>query len=201
MGFLKNLGKKLGIVQLDDKEKFEQKINGMTKSLEERKLSSDEILANQLEYAYEDYTIESAFWWYEHLPEKLDLSSDSAIVKLSNKWVKVGYFSNRDFDFLNLVFPDDLNYSGIVDNVNSKANFIKALLQHYGDVFRQEGNRKKYPSPFILSEVWALFHRDIIFDESGKLDTEVYKDTFLQWYKSVRLLWIENQFLMNVAEK
>ena len=46
MGFLKNLGKKLGIVQLDDKEKFEQKINGMTKSLEERKLSSDEILAN-----------------------------------------------------------------------------------------------------------------------------------------------------------
>ena len=68
------------------------------------------------------------------------------------------------------------------------ANFIKALLQHYGDVFRQEGNRKKYPSPFILSEVWALFHRDIIFDESGKLDTEVYKDTFLQWYKSVRPL-------------
>lgn len=120
-----------------------------------------------LPLAYEDRSVKSAFWWYEHLPEKPDMTDYKWAVRASVKYLisfggptlyikrNLGVLGEEKKAYIKLFLPD-INYRKI-QVTNASSNTSYSLIDKDATANRLEMNYKeKYP--FASPIFWVVAH-------------------------------------------
>lgn len=138
-----------------------------------------------LPLAYRDRSVKSAFWWYEHLTEKPDVTDYKWAARINVKYmisfgqyVKKG-FSSEEYDemktsFIELFLPD-IDYRNIVNmHLNGHAYTLVNKTQAAKTLSMRLG-KNKYP--FADPVFWFLTHSESIKDNNVDVNTMNWADT------------------------
>lgn len=197
MLFFKSKNKKVDMFSDEDFDRELSEYNEWDEDRKER-AGSDWIL----KVAYRHRSVKSAFWWYEHTPNKPNTGSDRDVELLHVKFKHSLESHNYGYDtrkvtkevqekFLMLVLPD-IDYSVLgYHGENGKEQCMKKIMEQYEaqKQFKHENRMLEcymhlHASPFLTGFGWTVYHLEEVDgeDENGNRDVEALSKKLSQKY-------------------